>query len=88
MRVSRDVAADEIRKACSTVGAATAELDRGWRALEESERIVAWRLTQLVRAGYDDESAVELALADVDLHSAVDLLERGCPQQAALRILL
>jgi hypothetical protein len=55
----------------------------------EAERIERWRAEELERAGYEPLHAVELAVRhDVDLHLAVDLLERGCPVETALRILL
>ena len=55
----------------------------------ESERIQRWRAEELERAGYGPAEAVELAARpDVDLHLAVELLERGCPAGTALRILL
>jgi hypothetical protein len=55
----------------------------------ESERIQRWRAEELERAGYDGADAVELAgRLDVDLHLAIELLERGCPTGTALRILL
>ena len=55
----------------------------------ESERIQRWRAGELERAGYDEADAAELAgRADVDLHLAVALLERGCPPSTAIRILL
>jgi hypothetical protein len=55
----------------------------------ESERIQRWRAEELERAGYAEPDAAELAgRGDVDLHLAVELLERGCPPSTALRILL
>jgi hypothetical protein len=55
----------------------------------EAERIERWRAEELVRAGYEALQAAELAARnDVDLHLAVDLLDRGCPVETALRILL
>jgi hypothetical protein len=55
----------------------------------EDERVSRWRLEQLVRAGYDEVDALLLAeYADVDLHVATELLQRGCPVGTALRILL
>jgi hypothetical protein len=55
----------------------------------ELELVEQWRLASLERAGYDPESAAVLAAShDVDLHRAVELLERGCPPDLALRILL
>lgn len=55
----------------------------------ELELVEQWRLDTLERAGYDAESALVLAAShEVDLHLAVSLLERGCPQDLALQILL
>jgi hypothetical protein len=55
----------------------------------ELERVERWRAEELMRAGYDPASAVELAMChDVDLHSAVDLVQRGCPAELARQILL
>lgn len=55
----------------------------------EIDRIEQWRHEELERAGYDPESALVLAAShDVDLHSAVDLLKRGCTVDLALQILL
>ena len=55
----------------------------------EIERIEAWRAEELKRAGYDRRATNRIATRhDVDLHIAVDLLRRGCPQHLALNILL
>ena len=55
----------------------------------EIERIERWRAEELERAGYEPRAAGRLAVRhDVDLHTAVELLERGCPPDLALRILL
>jgi hypothetical protein len=55
----------------------------------ETERIQRWRAEELERAGYEPRAAGRLAVRhDVDLHAAVELLERGCPPDLALRILL
>ena len=55
----------------------------------ESERIERWRAEELERAGYEPGAAAKIAVrSDIDLHLAVDLLARGCPQDLALRILL
>ena len=56
---------------------------------DESERVICWRASELMRAGYDPPLAVELAeRPDVDLHRALELLERGCPPDLATKILL
>lgn len=63
-----------------------AELQRA-RATEDE--VVAWRREQLRRAGCRRFEAEVLARElTVDLHEAVELLERGCPSRIALNILL
>jgi len=50
--------------------------------------VMAWRYDCLVRVGYPVEAASELAgKGEIDLHDAVDLLQRGCPVEQALAIL-
>lgn len=55
----------------------------------EVERVISWRAEELMRAGFDGCTAIELALVPhVDLHKAVSLLRSGCPPDTAVRILL
>jgi hypothetical protein len=55
----------------------------------EAELILRWRFDELVRAGYDIGSALQLAShVEIDLHDASALVNRGCPSETALRILL
>ena len=55
----------------------------------EHERVERWRAEELVRAGFDPAAAVELAArSDIDLHAAIELVDRGCPPELAVRILL
>jgi hypothetical protein len=55
----------------------------------ELELVEQWRHEALERAGYDHEAATVIAAShEVDLHRAVELLERGCPIDLALQILL
>ena len=55
----------------------------------EVEAVLRWRFEELVRAGYDAGSALILAgHADVELHAACRLLQRGCPPETALEIVL
>jgi hypothetical protein len=57
--------------------------------LTEEETILFWRAEELRRAGYAARAVIELAKRpDIDLHRATALLERGCPSETALRILL
>jgi hypothetical protein len=52
------------------------------------EEIFSWRLEQLMLAGYGAGQAKLLAgRTDVDLHSATDLLRKGCPPKLAVAIL-
>ena len=63
----------------------TAEVREG----TELERIERWRRDALERAGYPAEGAKALSRRhDIDLHEAIGLLERGCPAELALQILL
>ena len=56
--------------------------------VEGADAVLTWRFNQLKLAGYEEAAAGELASrADVDLHVALDLLKRGCPQALALDIL-
>ena len=55
----------------------------------EQERVEAWRTQELERAGYPAVAAAQLAARpDVDVHEAIDLLERGCPPELAVKILV
>jgi len=59
--------------------------------VHESEltQVERWRVDELERAGYDPRAATTLAARhDIDLHSAVDLLRKGCTPELALQILL
>jgi len=59
------------------------------RARVTEDEVVAWRREQLRRAGCRRFEAEVLARErQIDLHEAVELLERGCPPKIALEILL
>lgn len=54
-----------------------------------SDPVRHWRLEALIRAGYPPWDALVLSRRpDTDLHAAVALLERGCPPETAMRILI
>jgi hypothetical protein len=58
-------------------------------SIPEVEEVRTWRLERLEAAGYPSEDARVLSERhDIDLHLALRLLERGCPVETALRILL
>jgi hypothetical protein len=53
------------------------------------DAVVRWRMIVLLRAGYLWDDALELATeTSVDLHLAVDLVNRGCASETARRILV
>ena len=63
-----------------------AQLDQEREA--QAEEVLGWRLEQLLRAGYHRHDARQLARRfDVDLHQAIDLLDKGCPPAVAVSIL-
>jgi hypothetical protein len=54
----------------------------------ELERVERWRTSELMRVGFAGDDAVALAARfDVDLHQAIELVERGCPTELVVRIL-
>jgi hypothetical protein len=55
----------------------------------ELTQVERWRVDELERAGYDPRAAMTLASRhDIDLHSAADLVRKGCSPDLALQILL
>lgn len=54
----------------------------------EREKVESWRLHVLIEAGYPLPLAERLAHSDADLHSAVELIKRGCQPKTAAEILL
>jgi hypothetical protein len=66
--------------------AAVRREDREHPDLDEVRR---WRFSELLRAGYDDTDAIEIAYhTEIDLHWAVNLVRKGCPSETAARIAL
>lgn len=54
----------------------------------ERDDVIAWRHTQLFRSGFPLDVAASVAEDDrYDLHSLIELVERGCSPELALRIL-
>ena len=55
---------------------------------EESAEVTAWRRDQLEHSGFPHTLAVQVAgNGCYDLHALIELVERGCPPQLAVRIL-
>ena len=56
---------------------------------DEDERVLLWRISRLLSAGYNQEQALLLAVQQgVDLHQACELLQQGCTPRTALAILI
>jgi hypothetical protein len=54
----------------------------------EARSVVAWRRRQLVDSGFPPPLAARMAAdARYDLHALIELVERGCPAELAVRIL-
>jgi hypothetical protein len=52
------------------------------------DHVVTWRCDQLVRSGVPPSLAARAAMdGGYDVHAFVELLERGCPPELAIRIL-
>jgi hypothetical protein len=57
--------------------------------MDEDARVLDWRIEELLRAGFPELLALEIAATiEVDLHAALELRDRGCPAETAARILL
>ena len=54
----------------------------------EPAKVESWRLHILLEAGYPVHLAERIAASEVDLHDAVQLLDRGCDAVTATEILL
>ena len=50
--------------------------------------VVAWQLCRLLESGFREELAGDLASTrSVDIHALLQLVDRGCPPELAVRIL-
>ena len=47
----------------------------------EPAKVESWRLHILLEAGYPVHLAERIAVSEVDLHDAVELLSRGCDRR-------
>jgi hypothetical protein len=54
----------------------------------EHDEMIAWRKEQLLRSGFSHRLATQVAHdGRYDLHRLIELVERGCQPELALRIL-
>ena len=50
--------------------------------------VIDWRERQLRASGFPSSLAVDAALDErIDLHALIELVERGCPPDLAIRII-
>jgi hypothetical protein len=56
--------------------------------IDERSKVESWRLHILIEAGYPLPLAERLAVSEVDLHLACEILGRGCAPETAVEILL
>jgi hypothetical protein len=55
--------------------------------LQDWTSLIPWRRSRLRHAGFDTQLAGEVAVdMRYDLHSVLDLVDRGCPPRLAARI--
>jgi len=56
--------------------------------LKEAHEIQLWRRRRLLESGFSQEVVAQLAAdARYDLHALIELTERGCPPDLAVRIM-
>ena len=55
---------------------------------DERSKVESWRLHVLIEAGYPLSLAERLAASDADLHTACEMIGRGCAHETAAEILL
>ena len=55
---------------------------------DERSKVESWRLHILIEAGYPLPLAERLAVSEVDLHLACEVLGQGCAPETAVEILL
>jgi hypothetical protein len=54
----------------------------------ERDKVAGWRLHVLIEAGYPLPLAEKLAQSEADLHTAVEIVRKGCEPLTAAEILL
>jgi hypothetical protein len=55
---------------------------------DDQSKVESWRLHVLIEAGYPLHLAERLAVTEIDLHRAVELIRQGCEPTTATEILL
>jgi hypothetical protein len=63
-------------------------MQRNTTAVQALEQVVRWRREQLVESGFAPALAARIAEdTHYDLHALIELVERGCQPELAVRIL-
>ena len=63
--------------------------DHGLRPRQSSAEAIGWRRRSLRDAGFPTALAEQVAIdLRLDLHTVLQLVDRGCPPELAVRILL
>jgi hypothetical protein len=63
-------------------------MDVDHRSVVTAEELTRWRRRQLVQAGFSRPLATRVAADSAyDLHALIELVERGCVPELAVRIL-
>ena len=55
---------------------------------DERSKVESWRLHVLIEHGYPLSLAERLAVSEADLHTACEMIGRGCAHETAAEILL
>lgn len=56
--------------------------------VDEQSKVESWRLHVLIEAGYPLSLAERIAVSEADLHTACEIVARGCAHETAAEILL
>jgi hypothetical protein len=87
MHRRRDVRERKAQSAADANPAMTSDTT-SYNTRSELGAVVGWRRGRLLAAGFVPELAARLARdCRIDLHSVLDLIDRGCPPALAARIL-
>src|SRR6476619_1017122 len=85
---STDVRSSPTRRSRSTQAASKARVAKAELSTGTSADVIDWRRRQLAYSGFPPLLAAGAAADErVDLHALIELAERGCPPDLAVRIL-
>jgi hypothetical protein len=82
------VKSDERRQTMSSFLDESAFLNDTAPRTKDESSVLSWRTCQLQALGFDEHQAFQLAITDLDLNQARQLVAGGCPLQLVPRICL